>query len=382
MTLLAAPMRLALACGMIILSASANDLLNLPLPEGGLRQAAPADLEPKWPKSFGEGSVCLWGDDKFAPISITIDDNIKGDHEFWRQIAREYGWKFTWFVIVHPVMWDIHNDAPGSNTAAFGTAADFRILYEEGHEIELHGATTDMNSLDDAAYEEHLLKSKAHLENHIGHRILTFAYPSGEIGRPDAPTAFRDVVAKHFIAARGTTGGSSPPQVVDYLNTNSLGEGVGYDSSEEKSPWRRMEFHRPSFRHSSYRGWGSLLFHKVKKPEAARAVFDYLKAHEEKYWIRPYSVVARYAQQRESAKLVINKVQPNSVSFTLTDGMRNDFFNVPLTVKVNVGSWKAVSASQANHLVPARLVEHNGTSFALVDAVPDQGPVTVINQTR
>ena len=35
-----------------------------------------------WPAAPGEAEICLWKDDKYAAVSLTIDDNCRPDHDW------------------------------------------------------------------------------------------------------------------------------------------------------------------------------------------------------------------------------------------------------------------------------------------------------------
>lgn len=355
----------------------AEQLLNLPLPSNGLRYGSYAEIERQWPATHGAGSVCLWGDDRFAAVSITIDDNNVSDFPFWRQVSADNGWKLTWFVIVHPYLWDIYNNVPGINTGYFGTAAQFKTLYDEGHEVELHGSADPMNSLSDADYEDHVLRSINYLESVIGNQITTFAYPSGKVDRGDDTRSFIPIIGRHLISSRGTSGGATPISNVDYLQTKSMGEAASLDPAT--SNWAKMEQTDKKIAFSAYRGWAVLLFHKMQDQASTLVTMDFIKAGEDagKYWVKPYSHVARYAQQRESSTLVVNRATPSKIEFTLTDRMHDEIFNVPLTVKFRADGWTGAKAHQNGTPVPVRLVTNAGATYALVDAVPDRGPVAL-----
>jgi peptidoglycan/xylan/chitin deacetylase (PgdA/CDA1 family) len=353
----------------------AQQLLNLPMPTNGLRYTTYEQLDIQWPTNHGAGSVCLWGDDKFAPVSFTIDDNNVGDFPLWRQASQTYGWKFTWFVIVYPYMWDIYNNVPGNNTGYYGTAALFKTLYDEGHEVELHGSCGPMNTLSPAAYEDHVLRSIAHLESGVSNNITTFAYPCGTLDPGDGTKSYETVIGSLLIGARGTTGGATAPAIVDYLNTHSMGTATNTGAG---SSWDKMNLRSPAnILYSAYRGWAVVLNHKVNDTNGFTSVLNFVKTNEFRYWVKPFGHVARYAQERESSTLTITNVTPSKIEFNLTDLMRDDLFNVPLTVKFRVTGWTAAAARQNGVAVPARLVTTNGATYALVDAVPDRGRVTL-----
>ena len=73
-----------------------------------------------WPGKVGEAEVCLWKDDRYAALSITIDDNCRPDHDWWLAQCEELGFGVTWFVITKSI--DVYN------TGFTGTWADYRKL--------------------------------------------------------------------------------------------------------------------------------------------------------------------------------------------------------------------------------------------------------------
>ena len=68
-----------------------------------------------------------------------------------------------------------------------------------------------------------------------------------------------------------------------------------------------------------------------------------------------------------------------NVQFELTDELNDVWFNEPLTVKLRLpDGWNgSVGATQDGAAIAARVVQHAGQAYALVDAVPDQGLVVV-----
>ena len=82
-----------------------------------------------WPAAPGDAEICLWKDDKYAAISLTIDDNCGPDHEWWLKQAEKHGFKLTWFVITDRV------DGPNRFN---GTWADWQRLADAGHSIQSH----------------------------------------------------------------------------------------------------------------------------------------------------------------------------------------------------------------------------------------------------
>lgn len=357
-----------------------EQLLNLPLPADGTRYDSYEEFDgPRWPETYGEGHVALWYDGKFAAYSITIDDNNKPDWTWWIDTGNTYGWKFTWFLIIHPYVRDIYNDLPGSNTSYFGTLEDFQTLKDAGHDVQLHGACSEMNDLTEQAYEEHILLSMDVLGTAISSPILTYAYPCGETTSTDGQQDYRAVIADHLIAARGTQGGVTPVHLLDYLETKSLGPNALVGGAPSDLFVRVYDGTRP-FLYSAYRGWGVTLYHGMDEAgkTAALETFDYVKANEDQFWVAPFADVAKYAQERESSTLDITLVTSDRIEFTISDRMDDDIFDHPLTVKIRLdSSWTTLAATQDGTPIGATLVTLDDNVYALVQPVPDRGLVVL-----
>lgn len=359
--------------------ASRDQLLNLPLPEDKTRYDSYSEFDgPRWPESYGEGHVTLWGNGKFAAYSITIDDNNSPDFPFWLEVEEDYGWKFTWFVIVHPYVWDIYNDEPGSNTGYFGTLQEFADLATLGHDIQLHGACSAMNSLSAEDYEDHIVRSVEVLGNAVGSRILTFAYPCGKTVSADGTADYLEIIGKYMIGARGTPGGVTPVHLLNYLNTNSLGVNALVDGNPNNL-FARYNDPR-SFLYSQYRGWCVTLYHGLSDSAKvqARETFDFVKSHEEEFWVAPFTAVAKYAQERESATLSITLVETDRIEFSVSDRMDDTVFDHPLTIKLRLDqNWSGLEAEQDGQPVEANIVVHETIPYAMIKAIPDRGLVVL-----
>ena len=334
-------------------------------PKGEKRITVSPDLT--WPANPGDAEVCLWKDDKMAALSITIDDNCKPDHEWWMKLSDELGFKLTWFVITDKVN--------GKNSGFDGTWADWQKLADAGHSIQSHttnhaAAKTKGRELTEdelnAMYGDSLATIAAHVKNN---RACCIAYPRGE--------PHREIVSKYVIAARGTSGVPDTADKIDYLCTNS-GGGVAtvemlVDGKTEKGPkWLPSKTWLK-------RGWAVSLYHLVhhgRTPEEQKASADKVEAdireiatHKDKLWIGRFEDVARYGQERDTAKLDV-KVDGDRISVAVSDDMKDDMFDFPLTVKVRLpDGWKSVKGG--------RFVEHDGKPYALVDVVPDRGAVAL-----
>lgn len=353
-----------------------NRLFNVALPADGTRYDSYAEFDgPRWPQNYGEGHVTLWHKGKLAAYSITIDDNNSPDFPFWLQVSEDYGWNLTWFVIVYPYVWDIYNDKPGTNTGYFGTLAEWKTLHDLGFDIQLHGACTAMNSQTEAEYEDQIVRSINVMEEQTGTKILTFAYPCGAIS--NGPHSYIEIIRRYMIGARGTAGGVTPVHLLDYHNTKSLG-GNGLSNGEPSTLFSRYNDKR-SFLYSQYRGWCVTLYHGVGSGQAGiLETLDWVKAHEDEFWVDTFTNVAKYAQQRETATLDITSATASQIKFSVTDRMEDAVYDHPLTVKLRVdNTWSDASATQDGQPINAYIVQHEGNSYAYIEPVPDRGEVVV-----
>lgn len=91
--------------------------------------------EKKWPEKVGEADLCLWHDDKLAALSLGVDDNFAGEIDWWKEQAKLYDFKVTWFVISGRIMKEEDGRSYG------GYWSQFKELESLGHAVESHTVT-------------------------------------------------------------------------------------------------------------------------------------------------------------------------------------------------------------------------------------------------
>jgi len=354
-----------------------EQLMNLPpAPKEG-RFKVPADLV--WPEKPGEADVCLWSGDRFAACSITIDDNCKPDHEWWLKLSEELGIKLTWFVITDGV---VNNKNPGFA----GTWADWQKIADAGHSIQSHTTNHKAKHGDvpmptdeevESMYRDSLKAINDNVKNNFA---CCIAYPRGE--------PHEAIAAKYAIACRGVYGVPSCANSINYLNTNKGAGGKGhvqmvaFGETEEEPKWvRGMK--------NLKRGWNVVLYHMVhagrtdedraKNAATAEKEVRYIASlKDERLWVCRFDDAVKYGQERDSATLT-SALKGDKIEFTLTDRMKDEIFDFPLTVKVRLpDGWTSAKATQGGKSVPVRFVSHDGAPYALVEAVPDKGAVVVV----
>jgi len=366
--------------------AVAEQLLNLaPAPSGG-RFAVPSDRV--WPAKAGAADICLWHDDRFAACAITIDDNCRPDHAWWQALADEFNIRFTWFVITDNV------DAQGTREGTFqGNWAEWQQLADAGHSIQSH--TTNHKSdpkepAEDAKlltedelahmYKDSLDAINAHVTNNVA---CCIAYPSGD--------AHPDVLAKYAIAGRGVYGVPSAANTINYLCTNKGGpnkgtvEMVAFGETKEEPKWIQGK-------KELARGLNVVLYHYVhagstdaeREANAANAEAEvrYIASlKDDRLWVCRFDDVMKYGQERDTATLKVTENTAERIAFELTDRMKDELFDFPLTVKVRLPEgWTGVKATQGGKPVEAKVVTHESANYALVKAVPDRGTVALMSR--
>ncbi len=331
-----------------------------------------------WPAAPGDAEICLWKDDKYAAISLTIDDNCRPDHDWWLAQAEKHGFKLTWFVITDKV--------GGRNSGFDGTWADWQRLADAGHSIQSHttnhraakkGEPPLTDAEVEAMYRDSLAAINANVTNNVA---CCIAYPRGE--------PHREIAAKYAIACRGTYGAPSEVNTVDYLNVNEGNYEQGYinvllGETADEPKWLNKADRR--FR----RGWCAVLHHLVHHGHtqeeidasvaATEAKLANLATYKDRIWIGTFPAVAKYGQERDTATLKTVSSDAKLIAFSLSDKMDDTLFDEPLTIKVRLpGAWKTFRAAQGGKPVAARVVQHEGAAFALVDAVPDRGEIVLL----
>jgi hypothetical protein len=219
--------------------------------------------------------------------------------------------------------------------------------------------------------------SKDAIEAHIeGNSVSTLAYPGGANQKMNDPS----VAAKYYTSARGVVGVVNPANKINYMLTNSVSGLINFNNPA--TPWNDINhlLVPGGAQQGNYRGWYCTHFHHVS-PAARlklRESFDFIKSHEADFWVGSFSAVTHYGQERDTATLSMGEVFESSIHFTLTDLMDDVLFHYPLTVKIRVPDhWTSVSAKQLEQDLSARIIEHDGSNYALVQVIPDRGEVVL-----
>ena len=323
-----------------------------------------------WPEKPGRAHVCLWADDKYAAVSITIDDNCQPDHAWWIEQGDKYDFRFTWFVVTGGI---------GKPTRSFlGGWDDFRKLRELGHDVQSHTLShhkDDAERPDEEVRAEYRDSQKDIEENVPGTRAVSMAYPWG--------SGKGDIAAEYYIACRGVHGVPNRANCINYMRTGSCN--IGPDTVDmlltgehATVAWLSRPVHR--------RAWLAPVYHYVRagrtkeEKDATQArvaeQLAHLASKKREIWVGLFREVACYGMERDTARLDVTRNAADEIRFVLSDDMDDTLFAFPLTIKVRLpDEWPGVAATQGDASVEARILEHKMGRFALVKAIPDHGEV-------
>ncbi|MDF3129996.1 polysaccharide deacetylase family protein [Kiritimatiellaeota bacterium B1221] len=314
-----------------------------------------------WPENPGDADVCIWKDDKLGAVTVTIDDDQAGQIDWWVEQGEMYGYRFTWFIITNWV----------GNKGVGGKWEQFQEVVKKGHDVQSHTVSHLSDKELDIADEYRM--SKQIIEEHIpGHPVTTVAYPGGGQSHRNN----HDAAARYFIAARGTSAVINKVNRMDYMSVSSVS---GQFVFNNPGTWADLGHMIERTRQKSlYRGWYCAHFHNLKPKNRDHVVkaFDYLKSHEDTFWVGLFREVAMYAQERDTAEVATKIMSPAQIALSLRDRMDDTIYDFPLTVKVRLpDDWQAAIAGQNQRQIECTVAEHEGAKFALVQAVPDAGTV-------
>ncbi len=317
-----------------------NDYLNMP--EGG----------------YGSANISLWYNGAEAVFTMTADDNPTGDFAQWIAWQNQYGIPVT---IMAPTATHMND------------ASVWKYMNSIGNSVQPHGQyhhsaqfyTSEFITSAQTWMECYL--TQIYMEKATGVPAWTYAYPCGH--------RVPELATQLFIGGRGVNGLTNYTAKVDYTNvcindlpTSETILGL-FDTSKENGYFTRG-------------GWINILYHTINNdgPKIAasyEAMFPYVSSG--RLWAATFDAAVRYGQERDTASILDLNAGENVITFSLTDKMNDMIYDHALTVRIKVDStWTAVRAYQDGREIDARVVNEEGETYLLVNAVPDGGDVKVL----
>lgn len=152
--------------------------------------------------SLRAGLPYIRGEKQGKVVIITFDDGYQNVFRYARPILNDLGFTATNFIVTE-LMGGINRWmlAKGSLKSPLMTAAEIRRWHAEGHEIGSHTLSHVYLSQEPPQEQRRqLYQSKEQLEALLGHPVISFCYPFGDL---DAP-AIEAVKAAGYQCAVGT----------------------------------------------------------------------------------------------------------------------------------------------------------------------------------
>ena len=326
-----------------------------------------------WPANAGDASICLWKDDALAAFTIAIDDNCASNIPWWMEMCSKYGLRPTWFIVTDGI--------GGPRAMNSGTWDTWKKVSEAGFDVQshtVHHLVTDSPTWKNM--EADYAESKEAIEANIpGIKCLTLAYPGGKGQEMNDPA----LAAKYYIGARSTRPFANPANQINYMEVNASSQ-FRIDDAEYPTMNLNIVFD-PSPKNNLWRGWSFGFLHYIKPDDETHAAvekkFAYVlgKVKSNDLWPALFREGCQYGQERDTAHLAVKERGADKIVFSLSDEMDDLLFDFPLTVKIRLdASWKTAKAMQGGKPAECKIVQHDGASYALVQAVPDRGDVSLV----
>ena len=304
---------------------------------------------------YGSANIALWYNGAEGVFTMTADDNpnVVSEWQKWLTAYEAYGIPTTFIT-------------PSENAYTNeGTAWEI-ITSNTPHAVQSHGAT-------------HLAINSEHSTARLWHEFyfgrqqiaLVSGMDSLIIGYANG-TNYAPISSLFFIGGRGTV---CAPNSVEKINYNQINSYSGWAEGAEY-------FTNVLFGSNANNGWISVHYHSINQGlDVILSNYAILAPYMEsgQLWAPLFAQASQYGQERDTATLTVLESGADVIRLVVTDEMNDILFYHPLSVRVKVdGTWKGARAYQNGAEVNVRIVERNGETYLMVDAVPDKGEVTVI----
>ncbi|MHB0937793.1 MAG: polysaccharide deacetylase family protein [Armatimonadota bacterium] len=282
-------------------------------------------------------SIARYQGAKNAAVSFTFDDGLRGQADIAVPMLNEFGFNSTFFVIAGLTRENQSDpQVPMPEWESWDTASweEWHAAADDGHEIGNHSWNHpyDLSKLTGAALEEQVLGSADVIQQKIGMRPLTFAFPYNQWN----PKLLK-YVQQYHVAARTTWWDYSYLQTFEYEN-QIIDSAIAYG-----------EWVVPML-HGFYSGeWGAV------DPAGFRDHLAFVKSREPYLWVSTFSNISRYVTERANTTIQVLSITDYGIRFQLVTNLDTTIYHVPLTVIVKTALGDTT----------------------LVDVVPNSGPVFV-----
>ncbi|MFO1477458.1 MAG: polysaccharide deacetylase family protein [Verrucomicrobiota bacterium] len=306
--------------------------------------------------------VATWRGFRAAAVSYTFDDSCPNQFAIAVPMFNQKGLRMTLFTI--------------TSIQGSGGWQKLQAAAGAGHEIASHTVThANLGSLTLAQQATEQADSQSAINAAITNQsCMTIAYPYCASGS-------ESLTAQYYMAARNCSGvinSSNPPNFmqISCFICGSLG-----------SVLTLSDFTNTARSTAAAGGWGVYLIHGIDNdggysPLASSVLqssVDYYAANTNRYWVDTFANVARYIRERNDVSVAEVAADSSSVTVRVTDTLTNTIYDVPVTVRRPLpAGWPWALAVQNGAAIPCGVVTNNSQAFAVFDALPDGGDVTLM----
>jgi peptidoglycan/xylan/chitin deacetylase (PgdA/CDA1 family) len=268
----------------------------------------------------------------------------------------------------------------------FVTWDELKALAARGHEIASHTITHPrLAVLDEANLAYELEKSQQEILERVGPKH-TFSV--------ECPYGTEDErVVERALARYPASRNRMPEPFLEELNRSSEADPAA--SRKPYVQWQRGALTKTTG--ATMKSWVDrilqrdniwlvLVFHGVdgigwepKTGAELKEYFGYLKARESQLWVATFQDVTKYMREREHSRVETSR-RGDTIEVTLGHDLDRTLYDLPLTLRTRVPSaWSAVEARQGSRVERAALSRSGGAAHATFQAVPNAGPVVLVD---
>jgi oligosaccharide reducing-end xylanase len=306
-----------------------------------------------------EWEVATWYDFKKAVISHTWDDNTRNQLSHALPLYNEFGFKASFFI-----------------TAGWSPDwSGFRTALLQGHEVSSHTMTHPYIYSDSIVENRFELGESRRMiiENMQTKYPMTFAYPYCYV---------EDIamMEDYYIAARGCSNEIVPNVIENFMNIGSF---IGGTSTQYQTA---ADFNEIAEKALVEDAWSVYTFHTIDDPtgwspitsEDLRSHLEYLKTHDDLYWVDTFINVVKYAKERQAVEIIPTENANGTISALITDGLQNNIYNAPLTFKKEIPSiWPNCKIYQGSRELSYQTLVDDSKTYVIFNAIPDRGEVRI-----
>ena len=290
--------------------------------------------------------VARYRGDKACAISYTFDDGLAEHYTMAAPQLERRGFRGTFFINGSKV----NKDSRHVKDTTRVTWPQLREMARNGHEISNHGwAHRNFAKFPFAAIKEDILKNDSAIFANTGIMPRTFAYPNN----------------------------TKQGEAMDFVVQNRVGTRLKQRSVGSKRTARDLEKWMNTLVKTG--DWGVGMTHGLtygydafRNPQPLWEHWDRVKANEDKIWVGTFREVASYIKEREAIRLNVTEKKDKLYVIPFME-LDEELFTEPLTMVVESGAMKKVTARQGRKKLPVRLKDGK----ALFDFNPSGGRIIV-----